>query len=129
VRYIHLNPLRARIVSTLADLEDYDYCGHSALVGNKKRDWQNVEYVPGYFGQTRHQAIKEYCSFMESGFGQGRRSELTGGGLIRSLGGWSEVRKGALKGREHVKVMKGSWGIPTLWRTFFLSRGEVQPEL
>jgi len=28
---------------------------------------------------------------------------LTGGGLRRSLGGWSEVRKGALKGREHVK--------------------------
>ncbi len=40
---------------------------------------------------------------MESGLGQGRRSESTGGGSIRSLGGWSEVRKGALKGREHLK--------------------------
>jgi hypothetical protein len=40
---------------------------------------------------------------MEAGFNQGCRDELTGGGLIRSLGGWSEVRKGALKGREYVK--------------------------
>jgi len=28
---------------------------------------------------------------MEKGKGQGRRSELVGGGLIRSLGGWSQV--------------------------------------
>jgi hypothetical protein len=40
---------------------------------------------------------------MESGLGQGRRRELTGGGLIRSLGGWSEVKKGSLKERGHIK--------------------------
>ena len=28
---------------------------------------------------------------MEEGKGQGRRPELVGGGLIRSLGGWSQV--------------------------------------
>jgi putative transposase len=28
---------------------------------------------------------------------------LTGGGLIRSLGGWAEVRKYGLKGQEHIK--------------------------
>ena len=28
---------------------------------------------------------------MEDGVSQGRRPELVGGGLIRSLGGWSEV--------------------------------------
>jgi len=28
---------------------------------------------------------------------------LTGGGLIRSLGGWSEVRKQGLKGQGHIK--------------------------
>lgn len=112
VRYIHLNPIRARIVSCLSDLDDYDYCGHSALVGRKKRPWQGVDYVLGYFGETLNRARKEYCSYMESGLGQGRRSELTGGGLIRSLGGWSEVRKGALKGREHVKSDERILGDP-----------------
>ena len=40
---------------------------------------------------------------MEAGLEQGRRNELTGGGLIRSLGGWSEVRKHGLKGQGHIK--------------------------
>lgn len=103
VRYIHLNPIRAGIVATLADLNDYAYCGHSALMGRKKRPWQDVDYVLSYFGQTRNRARKDYCSYMEAAFDQGRRSELTGGGLIRSLGGWKEVRKHSLKGQEHKK--------------------------
>jgi len=37
---------------------------------------------------------------MESGVGQGRRPELVGGGLIRGLGGWEEVKK---RGRDRVK--------------------------
>jgi len=103
VRYIHLNPIRARIVLNVSDLDHYDYCGHSALVGRKKRPWHDVDYVLRYFGEGLTQARKEYRAYMESGLGQGRRNELTGGGLIRSLGGWSEIRKGSLKGREHVK--------------------------
>ncbi len=103
VRYIHLNPVRAGIVTTLSDLNDYAYCGHSALLRRRKRGWQDVDYVLSYFGKSRSRAQKEYRSHMEAGFHQGRRGELTGGGLIRSLGGWSEVWKGALKGREYVK--------------------------
>ena len=103
VRYIHLNPVRAALVASLSDLDDYAYCGHSALMGRRKREWQDVDYVLSYFGESRRRARKEYRSHMEAGFNQGRRDELTGGGLIRSLGGWSEVRKGALKGREYVK--------------------------
>jgi len=34
---------------------------------------------------------------------QGRREDLTGGGLIRSLGGWSEVKRLGRNGRERVK--------------------------
>ncbi len=56
-----------------------------------------------YFGESRSRAQKEYRSHGEAGFNQGRRDELTGGGLIRSLGGWSEVCKDALKGREYIR--------------------------
>ncbi len=35
------------------------------------------------------------------GLSQGRREELTGGGLIRSLGGWTEARD-ILKDRDHM---------------------------
>jgi putative transposase len=101
VRYIHLNPIRVRIVETLDELRSYKYCGHSALMGKRKRKWQDADYVLGYFGKTKAQARKGYESFVKEGLRQGRRKELTGGGLIRSLGGWTEARK-SLKGRDHV---------------------------
>ena len=48
VRYIHLNPLRAKIVADLEELDRYAYCGHSALMG-KKRKWQNSEDLLCYW--------------------------------------------------------------------------------
>jgi len=103
VRYIHLNPVRACIVSSLTELNRYAYCGHSALMGKKKRLWQDIDYVLGYFSDNHRRAKKEYYSYVEAGLRQGRRSELTGGGFIRSLGGWSEVKKHGLKGQGHIK--------------------------
>ena len=102
VRYIHLNPFRAGLVKSLDELNKYPYCGHSALMGNKKRDWQNVDYVLAYFGKQRHSARRHYYAFMSEGIDQGRRDDLMGGGLIRSLGGWSAIHKNDLKGA-HIK--------------------------
>ena len=103
VRYIHLNPVRGGMVSTLSELNGYDYSGHSVLMGTKKRYWQDTGHVLGFFGKTMGRARKAYFSYVEAGFEQGRRDELTGGGLIRSLGGWTEVKKQGLKGRDHIK--------------------------
>jgi len=103
VRYIHLNPIRARIVHSLPELNRYAYSGHSTLMGRRIRPWQDVEYVLSYFGKTPGRAKKAYYSYVEAGIEQGRRKELTGGGLIRSLGGWAEVSKYGLKGEGHIK--------------------------
>ena len=35
VRYIHLNPIRAKLVSDYASLAAYPYCGHGILMGQK----------------------------------------------------------------------------------------------
>ena len=35
VRYIHLNPLRARLVKDLNALDKYPFSGHSVLMGKK----------------------------------------------------------------------------------------------
>ena len=40
---------------------------------------------------------------LKDGSDQGRRPELVGGGLIRSLGGWSEARMVRLKGQDRMK--------------------------
>ena len=97
VRYIHLNPIRAGMVQTLDKLKSYKYCGHSSLMGKENWQWQDTDYVLGYFGRSNREARKEYESFVKEGLTQGRKQELTGGGLIRSLGGWSEARE-VLKG-------------------------------
>lgn len=96
VRYIHLNPIRAKLVRELKALDKYPYSGHRAVLGSVRRDWQQVDYVLGFFGKTKSAARRAYRHFVEKGVSQGRRHELTGGGLVRSLGGWTAFR--ALRG-------------------------------
>jgi putative transposase len=103
VRYIHLNPLRAKIVVDLKEMNRYPYCGHSALMGKQKREWQDTEYVLGFFGKRLGEARKEYVSYVKKGIALGRRPELVGGGLIRSLGGWDEIKKMRLSGQDRIK--------------------------
>src|SRR4030043_921298 len=91
VRYIHLNPLRAAMVKSMGELEGYPWSGHMVLVGKRKNEWQEREYVVYQFHEREGKAIRAYRKFMEEGKDQGRRPELVGGGLIRSLGGWSQV--------------------------------------
>lgn len=91
-RYIHLNPLRAKLVNSLTELDRYPWCGHSVVMGNRAHEWQDRDYVLGWFGKTEGRAQKAYRDYVAKGIGQGRRLELVGGGLIRSMGGWSEVK-------------------------------------
>jgi len=92
VRYIHLNPLRGKMVKSLPKLERYRWSGHGALMGKVQNDWQNRDYVLRWFGQKDGAAKKAYSYYVAKGIDQGRRPELVGGGLIRSLGGWSAVK-------------------------------------
>ena len=103
VRYIHLNPLRAKLVSDMEGLNRYKYCGHSVLMGKRACDWQETKYVLSYFGQGKLNGRKNYDRYVREGLTQGRRPELVGGGLIRSLGGWSEVRKLRQTGQDRMK--------------------------
>jgi REP element-mobilizing transposase RayT len=93
VRYIHLNPLRAKIVGDYSSLGRHKYCGHGVILGNKKNDWQDVGYVLGFFGKKKKNAQKQYKEYVSEGIEKGRRPDLVGGGLIRSLGGWAEAIK------------------------------------
>jgi len=93
VRYIHLNPLRAGLVKDLKELESYAYSGHSALLGKRKREWQDREFVLRCFGQTEREAKREYLTFVAKGIEEGRKPELVGGGLLRSVGGWEKLKE------------------------------------
>jgi len=106
IRYIHLNPLRAKLVQGLKELDKYRWTGHSAILGkrknplifylpsNKKREKpekslaeKTIEDVLLYFGDKLGEARRRYRQFVKNGVDQGSRPELQGGGLVRSAGG------------------------------------------
>jgi putative transposase len=91
VRYIHLNPLRAGVVIDYKALETYAYTGHNIILGKSRSDWQDTGYVLGLFGKNSAIARRRYGDFVKKGMAGGRKPELVGGGLVRSLGGWTRV--------------------------------------
>jgi len=92
VRYIHLNPIRAKIVEGIQSLDKFPFTGHSVIIGKNKNDWQDIEYVLQLFGNTTSRARRNYRSYIVEGISQGKRDDLMGGGLIRSSGGWANVK-------------------------------------
>lgn len=104
VRYIHLNPLRAGLVKTMAGLATYPACGHGAVAGVHTCHWQDTRFVLSFFGSRTQRARAAYLEYIHAGRNQGRRPELVGGGLIRSCGGWQELKKRAsVQQREWLK--------------------------
>jgi len=103
IRYIHLNPLRAKIVADLKALDKYPWTGHSFLLGKQKNPLISdtvpinnnekllaevtIEDVLKHFGKRLKDARQNYHRFVEKGIKHGRREDLQGGGLIRSSGG------------------------------------------
>jgi REP element-mobilizing transposase RayT len=92
VRYIHLNPLRAGLVTALNALDSFPWCGHSALMGKSEQPWQHLDYVYRLFSDRKKEARKKYREFVEHGISEGKRPDLTGGGLLRSIGGWTGLK-------------------------------------
>lgn len=68
-------------------LARFPWCGHAVLLDNRTCAWQDTNYILSFFGTDRSKAKSSYREFVRSGSTQGRRPELVGGGLIRSLGG------------------------------------------
>ena len=99
VRYIHLNPLRVSLVADLKELERYPYCGHGVVLGTVRNEWQDRDSVLAQFGLREAEAKAAYRRFVAEGVELGRRPELVGGGLVRSLGGWSEVKSQRQRGK------------------------------
>jgi REP element-mobilizing transposase RayT len=93
VRYIHLNPLRAGLVKGIEELDVYPYSGHGTFMGGLMKSWQETDEILKHFGNKPALARRRYRQFVEQGIGQGRRKDLTGGGLIRSAGGWEGLKQ------------------------------------
>ncbi|MFW6052466.1 MAG: transposase [Desulfosalsimonas sp.] len=111
VRYIHLNPLRAGIVEDLEQLDAYPFSGHAVIMGRNSQPWHNSREVLARFGDKTGEARGKYRKFVTKGIEQGRRTDLTGGGLVRSAGGWvavSEMRESGIHLKSDERILGDS---------------------
>jgi len=72
VRYIHLNPVRAKMVKRP---EEYEYSGHRAYIGLDDSGLVDTEPVLRHYGATRKRAVEVYRLFVESCLGQESQAE------------------------------------------------------
>ncbi len=93
IRYIHLNPLRSGLVADMKGLDNYQWCGHSVLMNKKTQPWQDTDYILALYSDKIGAARRKYRAFVEKCVNEGKRDDLTGGGLIRSSGGWAALKE------------------------------------
>lgn len=61
-RYIHLNPVRAKLAETP---EQYEWSSYCYYTGRKKApEWLNMDFILGYFGMEVSEAKKNYKNFV-----------------------------------------------------------------
>lgn len=73
VRYLHLNPVRAKIV---ADPGDYPWTSHKGYLDAKSPPWLDQDAILRQFSTSREQARKRYKDFLRGGAGVGHRDDL-----------------------------------------------------
>jgi len=61
-------------------------------MGKVTYDWQDTDGVLRLFGEKPGTARRNYRQFVNKGVDQGKRTDLTGGGLVRSVGGWQALK-------------------------------------
>ena len=108
VRYIHLNPVRAKMI---ARPEDFEYSGHRAYLGLDRSGLVDVEPVLRHFGANRKRAVEVYVQFVNAALGERSQAEYyraTEGRLLGSDEFMDEVkhRVGDYKPRRDKRARK-----------------------
>ena len=96
--YIHLNPVRSHLPVTLDTLDRHPWTGHAVLLGNHTYPAQDTDFVLALFGGSVDAARDSYRRFVHT-YARGQSCDLDGGGLRRSVGGWTH-RERLRGGRE-----------------------------
>lgn len=68
MRYVVLNPVRAKMVSAAGD---WPWSSYGAMVGMASQpDWLQTDLVLGQFGSTHGKAVMGYMDFVRAGVDQ-----------------------------------------------------------
>jgi REP element-mobilizing transposase RayT len=99
VRYIHVEPLRAKATKKI---DDYKWSGHLAYLGTQEKTWLSKDRVLGALAKTEKTAVKRYADFVKSGLGEDYRQDfMQGNEGGRILGDEAFIKK-ALKPKKKV---------------------------
>jgi len=93
IRYIHLNPLKEKLINTLDELDDYQYCGNSFLLNSNPIPRQETNEVLEHFAKNSIVAKQKYKGYLLDALNCDESSDLSGGGLVRSSGGWEQIKQ------------------------------------
>lgn len=73
VRYVHLNPVRAKLVKQPAQ---YPWSSHRAYLGRSESPYVDTKFVLGQFARTRGTAVRRYTAYIDDALPQGHRPDL-----------------------------------------------------
>jgi REP-associated tyrosine transposase len=73
IRYLHLNPLRAGLLSEFGELDRYPWCGHAVLLGKRILSGQVVDDILKRFGKQVNTARRNYRQFVADGLTMGKK--------------------------------------------------------
>jgi putative transposase len=76
IRYIHLNPVRARMVR---EPGAYRWSSHRAYMGEEAQPWVTTDWVLGQFGIRLGVARARFAAFVEAGRAEGHSEMFYGG--------------------------------------------------
>jgi putative transposase len=73
VRYIHCNPVRARMVQSP---DEYRYSSHRVYLGKELVPWMTTEWILSQFAKRKKKAQMQYHEFILQGIGEDSRPEF-----------------------------------------------------
>ena len=97
VRYLHLNPVRARKVRHASA---YAWSSHRAYLGEDDLPWLTTDWVLGQFGERFGPARKRFAAFVDAGSGEGHSQVFYGGQADGRVVGEKDFLKSVLRRRE-----------------------------
>jgi hypothetical protein len=87
---LHAGP--AGILLLFQTSPPYTFFEQTSLLHVQQFSLWNLPNILKLFASNKAVAIRRYREFVKKGIEQGKRSDLVGGGLIRSAGGWSAIK-------------------------------------
>ncbi len=106
IRYIHLNPIRAKMVNKL---DDYKWSSHHLYLDKEKNSWIKSDKILSMFSKNRKVALKKYLQFLKEGADCATNFEV-GMQDSRIIGNEEFIEKQILNRDEHISTM----ALPTI---------------